>query len=134
MSTQPASKAAPKAAEAPKAVEEAKPKKEKKAKLPKQVVRLQDNAKNTLRFTAKQHADGSAVSFATHSVRDPEGKPTRAKGASAKHASFDEAVKAISAGAEAAKKLGWLAKGRASGGSSKKSDSFSLESLPAPKQ
>lgn len=139
MSTQPAPKAkgapAPAAAAAPATPTPANPetapkeKKEKKAKLPKIMVRLVDAQKNTLRFTAKQRADGTAISFATHSVRDAEGKPTRTKGANGTHPNLDEAKKAIEAGVEAAKKIGWSAKGKTVRISK---DSFDLSNLPTP--
>jgi len=108
------------------------PNKPKKEKLPRLIIRLTDADKNTLRFTAKQKSSGAAISFATHTVRDEEGKPSTTRGASANHLSFDDAKSAVDAGASAAVKMGWIPRGGSKVTS--KNDVFDLSSLPAPKK
>ncbi len=107
-----------------------KPKKEKKEKLPRHVVRLHDSEKNSLRFTAKQKANGSAISFATHTTREEDGKAKSVRGATANHASFDEAKASVEKGVAAAIKIGWVPRG----GAKSTKDTFNLDSLPAPKK
>lgn len=124
--------------ETPTPEESKKPKKEKdpnkpkKEKLPRLIIRLTDADKNTLRFTAKQKSSGAAISFATHTVRDEEGKPSTTRGASANHLSFDDAKSAVDAGASAAVKMGWIPRGGSK--TTSRNDVFDLSSLPAPKK
>jgi len=104
--------------------------KEKKEKLPRYVVRLTDAEKNSLRFTAKQKPNGTAISFATHTVRDEEGKAKSDRGVTANHMNFDDAKIAVDKGASSATKIGWVPRG----GKSSKGDVFDLNSLPTPKK
>jgi len=108
----------------------AKEPKEKKDKLPRYIVRLTDAEKNSLRFTAKMKANGTAISFATHTVRDEEGKAKSDRGGTANHMSFEDAKSAVDKGATAATKIGWMPRG----GKSSKGDVFDLDSLPTPKK
>ena len=100
-----------------------------KSKTQKHTVRLNGKtAGKTLVFRAKQADGGKASSWSMYSERDPKTKKlaVQKRGASATHATFDEAKAAAEAGALAASKIGWVMAKRSTG----RVDSFDLANLP----
>jgi hypothetical protein len=85
----------------------------------------------TLRIMALKRADGSAITFAVHTVKDGK-KRKNTRGATEQHPSLDKAKVAMEKLAATALKAGWVKKERA-GGFARKPDAFTSSSLPAAK-
>jgi hypothetical protein len=84
----------------------------------------------TLRIMALRRADGSAITFAIHGVKDGK-KRKNTRGASETHPNLDRAKVAMEKLAATAIKAGWVKKERA-GGFARKPDAFDAAHLPAP--
>jgi hypothetical protein len=102
-------------------------------KLGRYMKRFVDGARGELRFTALEKKDGTAESYAIHVVRGEDGKKikeqSRGRGASQKHANFEDSKKAVDASVDFAVKQGWTAVVPKTGG---RKDAFDLTALPAP--
>ena len=85
-----------------------------------------------LRIVAVMRPNGTAQTFAVHTVKDAKGKNANTRGATQQHANEASARKAVEVLATEAAKLGWARSQRRSGFTARP-DAFTAAALPAPK-